>query len=174
MFINEGYDYQAVSSPLLLFGLLAALLAIFGISSKLRDQTPTVAKVTAGIASIAIIAVVVLIVWGIAEEMGVLSTSPMMLALIALVSFILSFTLAGVMVIQSDIYQRLVGYLLIGEAIMLVLVFAIPVLVYQGTTPEEVTIGIELAQAILLLWAGSLIRDTTELENREASVKADV
>lgn len=158
VFVNQGYEYQTVSGPLLLLGLLASLLALVGIHSKARDRTPTLAKATGGVAGLAAVAVVVLLVWGIASEVSSVPDSPAPLAIASILLFITSFTLAGATVLRSSVYTRPVGYLLLAEAVALVLVVALPMLVFQGTVPEEYTIGIELAQAIILLLAGSMTR----------------
>lgn len=156
--IYEGYSFQTLSAPLLLIGLLASLLAIIGIYSRGRDEAPTVAKATGVLAGLGLLFVIVLLIWGIVNELGGAPSTPAPVALVALVLFILSFVTGGITVLQSAIYNRLVGYLLIVEALALILVFVIPAVVYQGEAPPEATILIELVQAVIVLWAGQLIR----------------
>lgn len=172
VFVNEGYEYQTVSGPLLLVGLLVSLLALLGIHSKARDRAPTLAKATGGVAGLATGAVVVLLVWGIASRFGPAPDSPAPLAIASILLFITGFALAGVTVLRSAVYGRPVGYLLLGEALALVLVVALPAVVFQGTVPEEYTIGIELVQAALVLLAGSFIRGEAERRTREATAGA--
>lgn len=171
VFVNAGYEYETVSSPLLLLGLLASFLALIGISSRALERSPGLAKVTSIVTSLALLMVVALLVLGIGEELGVIASTPVPVALVGLFSFILSFTLAGVTVLRSSIYGQLVGGLLIAEAVALVLVFVIPVVVYQGSAPEEATIGIELTQALIVLWAGLHIRGGTEYKRQETAVE---
>lgn len=172
VFVTEGYEFQQVSGPLLLLGLLASLLALLGIYSRALDDAPTSATVTGVLTSLALLAVLTLLAWGIGSRIGPLPDTPAPLAIVALILFISSFVLAGVTVLRSSIYTDRVGYLLIAEALALVLVIVIPVVVYQGTAPEEATIGIELTQAIIVLWAGMLTRGVPGPPRREGSVGA--
>lgn len=172
VFVNEGYDYQAVSGPLLLLGLFASILGLLGIYSAARDDAPRLAKATGGAAGLALAAVLVLLAWGLVERYGGGPETPAPLAIVALVLFISSFSLAGATVLRSPVYTRPVGYLLLGEAVALALVVVVPMVVFQGTAPEEYTIGIELTQAVLLLVAGSFIRGSTGTGRQDATTGA--
>lgn len=172
VFVNESYNYQTVSSPLLLLGLLASILALIGISSKSVKRSPTISKATGIVAFFAAVVVVLLLVLGIGNALGVVPDTPAPLALVGLVLFVWSFAFAGITVLRASTYGQTVGILLIAESIALVLVFVLPAVVYEGAAPEEATIGIELIQAIILLWAGSLIRSSSASESQRTTVDA--
>lgn len=163
VFVNEGYEYQAVSAPLLLIGLLASTLALIGIASRALERSPTAAKATGAVASLALLAVVLLLVWGIGNRIGPIPDTPAPLAILSLILFISSFAIAGLTVLRSSIFTELVGYLLLAEALALVLVIVLPAVVFEGTVPEEYTIGIEVVQALIILGAGALTRGDTGL-----------
>jgi hypothetical protein len=161
VFVSEGYDYQALGGLLLLVGLLASLLALIGIYSGARSDTPGLAKATGVVAGVAAILVVVLLTLSVGSRLNLLPETPPPLAMVAIVLFILSFLTAGATVIRSGIYPQLVGFLLIAEAVALLLVVVVPIFVFQGDVPDTWTFAIEAAQGLILLWAGSLVRRET-------------
>lgn len=55
VFLMAGYDSQPASGPLLLFGTLAAAVAIIGIYSRTRERSPTLAKVAGGFAALSVV-----------------------------------------------------------------------------------------------------------------------
>lgn len=172
VFVNGGYDYQALSAPLLLLGLLVSFLALLGIHSRARDRAPTLAKATGAVAALAVVAVTVLLAWGIASRVTSVSDPPAPLAIASLVLFITGFALAGATVLRSAVYTRPVGYLLLGEAVALVVVIVGPLVVFEGAAPDEYTLGIELVQAALLLLAGSFTRGEPESRTQQATTGA--
>jgi hypothetical protein len=172
VFVREGYDYQALSGPLLLLGLLASFLALLGIYSKVRDREPILAKATGAVASLAVVAVTVLLAWGIASRVSTVSDPPAPLAIASLALFVTGFALAGTTVLRSSVYPRPVGYLLLGEAVALVVVIVGPLVVFEGAAPDEYTVGIELTQAVLLLLAGWLTRGDVEPRTQQATTGA--
>lgn len=158
VFLNEGYDAQPASGPLLLLGFLAALLAIVGIYSKSRESTPTLSKVTGAFAFLSLLAFVIFLVWTIGSRIAPIPESTPILAILGLVSFIIGSILAGVTVVRSSIYKSLVGYLLIAEALTLVAVALTFSLVFPEGDPTVVSMAFELAQGVILLSAGYLTR----------------
>jgi hypothetical protein len=119
------------------------------------------AKVTGVVAGVATILVVVILTFSVGSRLNLLPETPPPVAIVAIVLFILSFLTAGATVIRSGIYPQLVGFLLIAEAVALLLVLAVPILVFQGDVPDTWTFAIEAVQGIILLWAGSLVRRET-------------
>jgi len=170
IFINEGYDFQTVNGPLLLIGLFASVVALIGICSRSRESPPTFAEATGTVASLALLAVIVLFLRVIGGRIGPLPDTPAPLAIVSLILVISSFALAGVTVIRSSVYTRLIGILLVAEAVALLLVIVVPVVMYRGNAPAEATIGIELVHAVMLLLAGLLIRGATEPGRQEPAV----
>jgi hypothetical protein len=97
---SQGYEYQAVGAVLLLVGLLASLLALVGIHSRARSESPGLAKATGGIASLAALLVLVILILSVGSRLDLLPSTPPPLAMVGIALFILSFLLAGVIVIQ--------------------------------------------------------------------------
>lgn len=161
-FLNEGYDAQPISGPLLLLGILAAAVAITGIYSKTVDRSPTLAKATGVFGSLSLLAFLIFLLWTLISRISSIPEAPGPLVLLALISFVVGITLAGVTVIQSSIYPPLVGYLLIAEALALIVVFVTFTLVFPERESSPVlSMTFELAQAIILLAAGYLTRKST-------------
>lgn len=170
VFLMANYDAEPVSGPLLLLGILAAAVAIMGIYSKTRESSPNLAKVTGGFATLSLVAFSVFLVWTIASRVGPLPEAPGPLALVGILSFMVSIILAGVTVIRSSSYPALVGYLLIGEALVLVLVFVVFSVVFPDQDPPGASLALELAQGIILLGAGFLTRDVAGPNAQELGV----
>lgn len=167
VFLMADYDAQPVSGPLLLLGILAAGVAIIGVYFKTRESSPILATVTGGFATLSLVAFSVFLVWIIASRVGPFSQAPGPLAIVGILAFMVSITLAGVTVIRSSSYPALVGYLLIGEALVLVLVFVVFSVVFPDRDPPGASLALELAQGIILLGAGFLTRDVTGPHARE-------
>ena len=161
VFVSEGYNPQALGAILLLVGLLASLLALVGIYSGARSDTPRLAKATGVVAGAAAVLVVVITTLSVGSRLNLLPETPPPVAMVAIILFILSFLTAGATAIRSGIYPQLVGILLIAEAVALLLVIVVPIFVFQGDVPDTWTFAIEAAQGIVLLWAGSIVRSET-------------
>lgn len=170
VFSAPEYDPSTVSGPLLLVGLLAALLGLMGTYPRLRDPIPRLARAGTCVATLAVLAVLVLLVWGIGAQLDALPELSEAVAIGSLLLLIVAFTLFGVSVLRTDVVDRTVGLLLLAEAVALVAVFAIPVLVVQGEPSDTWTVGIESVQALLLLGVGYVLRrDGSTLEHAESA-----
>ncbi len=156
VFLIGDDNAQQVSGPLLLLGILTASVAILGIYSKTRESYPKLAKVTGGFATLSLVAFSVFLIWTIASRIGPISEAPGPLALIGILSFMVGIILAGVTVIRSSSYPALVGYLLIGEALVIVLVFVVFSVVFPDRDLPGASLALELAQGIILSAAGFL------------------
>lgn len=170
VFLDEGYEAQPVSGPLLLLGILAATLAIIGIYSRTRERIPTLAKVTGAFATLSLLAFVIFLVWTIGSRVASIPEATPVLAILGLVSFIIGSTLAGVTVLRSSIYQPLVGYLLIAEALTLVAVALTFSLIFPERDPTVVSMAFEVAQGVILLSAGHLTRDSSGIRHQQTAV----
>lgn len=170
VFSAPEYDPSTVSGPLLLLGLLAALLGMLGTYPRLRDPLPRLARAGALAATVTVLAVLVLLVWGIGAQLDLLPELSDAVAIGSLLLMIVSFTLFGVSVLRTDVVDRTVGLLLLAEAVALVAVFAVPVLVVEGDPSDSWTVGIEAVQALLLLGVGYVLRrDGSTLEHAESA-----
>lgn len=170
VFSAPEYDPSTVSGPLLLVGLLAALLGMMGTYPRLREPVPRLARAGVVVASVTVLAVLVLLLWGIGTQLDVLPDLSDAVAIASLLLMILTFALFGVSVLRTDVVDRAVGVLLLAEAVALVAVFAIPVLVVQGEPSDSWTVGIEAVQALLLLGVGYVLRrDGSGIEHAESA-----
>jgi hypothetical protein len=162
----DGYDPAAISVPFLLIGLVAAFIGISGLYSRLREQSPTLAGLGLGVIVLALVGVTVLLIWAIANYSGIASEPAPPVALGTLAMMILGFVLAGITVLRTEAYPRLVGLLLITEAVALIFVFAGPAL-FQGDPPQWFGGVIEGFQALVLLGIGNTLRGHSYREGAE-------
>lgn len=164
---NEGYDTAAVSSLLLLIGLVAAFIGAIGLYPQLRKRTPQLAGLSLAVVVLSTVGVGVVLVWGTANVAGVAAEPAPPVVLTTLVLMTLAFALVGATVLQTGAYPRPVGQLLVAEALALILVFAVPVFLYQGDAPRWFGPVIEAIQGLFILGIGNTLRRYTRRERRE-------
>lgn len=106
-----------------LFGRLAALLAISGLSLRISRYDPRLGKVSQTVASAAVLFTFVLITMVTAENMGfTLGFVPV----VGLGTFLLSvgaYTLSGIAIVRTETYPASIGKLLLAAAVSLLVVF---------------------------------------------------
>lgn len=168
VFVTEGYEPGMLSSLLLLIGLVVALIGLGGMYSSLRERTPRLARGSLAVIGLAGIALVVLLLWALGNAAGLLSEVPPPIALATLALLILGFALFGATVLRTTIYPQLVGFLLLAEAVALLMVFTVPIFVYGGEPPRAFGPGIEGVQALFLLGISYVLRQAeTGVDQRE-------
>lgn len=164
---NEGYDPSVISPLLLLIGLVAAFIGAIGLYPQLREQASQLAGLSLTVIVLSTVGVIALIIWAMANVAGMAAEPNPTLALVTLALMILAFALVGVTVLRTDAYPRRVGLLSMAEAVALIMVFAVPVLLYQGDAPQWFGAVIEAIQALLILGIGDTLRRYTKRERRE-------
>lgn len=162
----DGYDPAAISVSFLLIGLVAAFVGISGLYPRLRKRSPTLAGLGLGVIVLALVGVIVLLIWAIANYSGIASEPAPPVVLGTLAMMIVGFVLAGITVLRTEAYPRFVGLLLITEAVALIFVFAGPAL-FQGDPPQWFGGVIEGFQALLLLGIGNTLRGHSYREGAE-------
>lgn len=168
VFVTEGYEPGMLSSLLLLIGLVVALLGLGGMYSSLRERTPRLARGSLAVIGLAGIALVVLLLWALGNAAGLLSEVPPPIALATLALLILGFALFGATVLRTTTYPQLVGFLLLAEAVALLMVFTVPIFVSGGEPPRAFGPGIEGVQALFLLGISYVLRQAeTGVDQRE-------
>lgn len=172
--VTAGYDPAVVSPPILLLGLVAALIGTSGLYPQLRERASRLAGLSLAVVAVSTVGLVVLFVWGLANVGGMAAEPPPPVALGTLVLMILAFALVGAAVLRTDAYPRRVGQLLVAEALALILVFAVPAFLYQGESPQWFGPVIEAIQGLLILGIGDTLRRHTRNERREPAADTAV
>lgn len=143
-------------------GFLVGVVGLFGLYPRLADRTRMLARGAAGIALIAAVGWVVIIVNGIGETLGVLSQPSGPLAVIPLVvigTMILGYGLFGATTLYTGAHSWLVGALLgLESAMFLVLILDLaPYLLLIDIGHIVAYLGIAIT-----LWTTDVPSDNTE------------
>lgn len=122
-FLLEGVSQNSWVSLMKLFGRLAALLGISGLSFRISQHDPRLGKVSRTVASAAVLFTIVLIALVTAGNMG------LALGLVPVVgfgTFLLSvgaYSLSGIAIVRTEAYPVLIGELLLAATVSLLAVF---------------------------------------------------
>lgn len=122
-FVVDGISFNLSIANVMLFGRLAVLLALGGLSVQVADRNPRLAKWGRGVVSLAAAFTVVLFTLAVLASVGV--TTPL-IAVFGLGTFLLSFvtySLFGVGIVRTGAYSTLIGGLVLAAAAGLLAVF---------------------------------------------------
>lgn len=147
-FLLEGVSHNSWVSLVKLFGRLAALLGIAGLSFRISRHSPWFGKASRAVASAAILTTVVLMALITAENVGLTSG---LVPVVGLGTFLLSvgtYSLSGIAIVRTRAYPVLIGELLLAAAVsLLVVVFGSLVLPIQW-------MGVIIEAILFLLYFG--------------------
>ncbi len=130
----------------LMIALIPALLGLLGLSPRLSERAPRAATASAWIASLALAAVVVTLVWSGAVGLSVVaSLPPDSGALLTLGLFMLGFVSFGLASLWTGVHERTTGVLLVGHP---------PLLMGAFVTDNWVSAGLGTLVAAVLLGIG--------------------
>lgn len=118
-----GTSYPVIQGVVAPTGFLVGVVGLFGLYAGLADRSHTAARVAGVVTAVATVGWIVVIVASTVlggEPGGPLTVVPV----VTLVSMIIAFGLFGIISIRTGDYSRVVGVLLIVEAIMFLLVIA--------------------------------------------------
>ena len=122
-FLLDGVSHNLWVSLMKLFGRLAALLGISGLSLRISQRAPRLGRVSRTVASAAVLFTLALIILVTAENIGfTLGFVPV----VGLGTFLLSvgtYSLSGIAIIRTEAYPVLIGKLLLAAAVSLLAVF---------------------------------------------------
>lgn len=122
-FLLDGVSHNSWVSLMKLFGRLAALLGISGLSLRISQRAPRLGKMSQTVASAAVLFTLALIILVTAENIGfTLGFVPV----VGLGTFLLSvgtYSLSGTAIIRTEAYPVLIGKLLLAAAVSLLAVF---------------------------------------------------
>lgn len=173
-YLVEGITFDLTVGNFMLFGRLAVILGLGGLSVQVANRSSRLGKLSRGVVVLAAIFTSVLFVLAMLNSLGFATTS--LLAVFGLGTFVLSvvtYGLVGVSVLRTGAYSTLIGGLLLAAAGALLVVF-----VGQTFLPTGL-IGtiIEGVLAVIYLVVGYRLRTepdpTTRAEPAPTEVRHD-
>lgn len=159
-------------NPLLyLSGLVAAIVGLLGFYPALASWMPRLARVSAGLVSIAGIAILVLLMWFVTSDFLNQPDPPVVLLLLSLLVVVLGFILFGFASIRTNVPSRTVGLLVLAiPAILFVLI--VGTAVSGGDAPDWASPAIGGVMSVLLLAIGYQLRSESATPDREKAESA--
>lgn len=148
----------AVNPVLFISGTVAAIVGMLGLYLELADRTPRLARVSAGIVTIAGIAIVVILVWFITVTLLNRPDPPGAVLILSLLVAALGFILFGTAAIRTDVPSRLVGVLVLGIPATIVGGVFLAFVVYRGDSPDWTSPLIGIVMSAILLAIGVRLR----------------
>lgn len=143
-FLVDNISFNLFIANFMLFGRLAVLLALGGLSVQVAGRNPRLAKWGRGIVSLATAFTIVLFVLGVLDSVGI--TTPL-IAVFGLGTFVLSFitySLYGAGIVRTGAYPTLIGSLLLIAAVGLLTVFIGQLFLPTGLIGSVVEAGLSL------------------------------
>lgn len=164
-FLLESYAFNDWVGLAVVLGRGAVLLGILGLSVRITESNPRSGKWTLRVATLAIVFATGLLVLAILDNTGFTTE---IIAVFGLGTFLLSliaFIVAGVSIVRTGAYSKLIGYLLLVSAVALLVVFFGQMLV----TEEIIGTVIEATLFLLYLGIGYLLRTQSSPATRTAT-----
>lgn len=123
-YLVEGISFDFIVGNFMLFGRLAVILGLGGLSVQVANRSPRLGKVSRGVVVLAALFTIVLFVLAMLDSLGVMTSS--LLAVFGLGTFVLSvatYGFVGVSVLRTGAYSPMIGALLIAATMSLLVVF---------------------------------------------------
>lgn len=166
---------MAIAPNVFQAGYIAGFLGLLGLYPGLADQRPWLARAGAGAAALGVIAFSVFTASNLAELIGIASGNPTgwgAFAIMGTIGFVVGYLAVGIVVIQSEVYSRAVGLLLLMPGVIIILMFAS---MATGVASPGSVFVVSAGQAMTHLAIGSTLKvETASGDRKEAESSAIV
>lgn len=147
-----------VNPVLYISGVVAAIVGLLGVFPSLDEQTPRLARISAGLVAVAGIALVVLLAWFVTVTLLNQSDPPGALLILSLLVAVMGFLLFGIASVRTGVPSRTVGLFMLAIPATLLGGLLLVYVGYGGNSPDWTSPVIGILMSVFLLAIGYRLR----------------
>lgn len=164
------FEVDFLNAVIYLSALVISLVGLLGFYRQLATRTPRLARASAGVAVVAGVGMVALLVWASVTTMMNRPMPPGVVLIVALAGIVLAFLLFTVASVRTHTPSKPVSRLLLGFVLAWTVALVIGVVVFNLDAPDWFAPALNGVSAVLLVGIGYVLRTSSgSLDGAEAT-----